>query len=254
MHTNLLVLRLTITRASRCADSGSGAARCQRAAPRRGYTLLEILLVLALLVIFAALAIPALIRPLEGQRVRKAADGVQAAWIRASNESVKSGQMYLFRYEAQGRGFAIEPWASADDYLETGNTSYATPGVTRGPTASAPPGQLGGTTAAPGEMLPTGWKQLPEGIVFVGGQTAPETRASVAGVAGTSGVEASAGPVSGEAPSILFYPDGTCSTAELTIANEAGICVTIRLRGLTATSEVSDEFRMEGLQGLGATP
>jgi type II secretory pathway pseudopilin PulG len=215
---------------------------------------LEILLVLALLVIFAALAIPALIRPLEGQRVRKAADGVQAAWIRASNESVKSGQMYLFRYEPQGRGFTIEPWASADDYLETGNTSYATPGVTRGPTASAPPGQLGSTMAAPGEMLPTGWKQLPEGIMFVGGQTAPETRASVAGVAGTSGVEASAGPVSGEAPPILFYPDGTCSTAEVTIANEAGICVTIRLRGLTATTEVSDEFRMEDLQGLGATP
>jgi prepilin-type N-terminal cleavage/methylation domain-containing protein len=252
MYNNLFVLRLTNARASRCA--GSGAARWRRAGSRHGYTLLEILLVLALLVIFAALAIPALIRPLEGQRVRKAADGVQAAWIRASNESVKSGQMYLFRYEPQGRGFTIEPWASADDYLETGDTSYATPGVTRGPTASAPPGQLGSTTAAPGEMLPTGWKQLPEGIMFVGGQTVPETRASVAGVAGTSGVEASAGPVSGEAPPILFYPDGTCSTAEVTIANEAGICVTIRLRGLTATTEVSDEFRMEGLQGLGATP
>ncbi len=242
MHKNLL-FRLAMPLASRCA--GTGTAPCGRAGSRHGFTLLEILLVLAVLVIFAAMAIPALFGPLENQRVRKAADGVRAAWIRASNESVKSGRMYLFRYEPQGRGFTIEPWASADDYLETGDTSYVSPGVTRGPTASASPGQLGGTTAAPGEMLSTGWKQLPEGVTFLGGQTASQTRDAIAGL------EVPAELASTEAPPILFYPDGTCSTAELTIAGSSGLCITIRLRGLTATSEIGEEFRMEG---LGITP
>jgi len=50
---------------------------------RKATTLIEVLLVLALLVMLAAMTWPALDRPMADQRLRKAADRVRTAWVRA---------------------------------------------------------------------------------------------------------------------------------------------------------------------------
>jgi hypothetical protein len=52
-------------------------------------------------------------------------------------------------------------------------------------------------------------------------------------------------PVDAEFQDILFYPDGTTSTAEVTIKNERGKYITIKLRGLTGAARVTNWFTVE---------
>ncbi len=54
-----------------------------KAAARGGFTLLELMLVLAILLAVAALAWPVLSRAMAVERLRKAADRVHAEWVRA---------------------------------------------------------------------------------------------------------------------------------------------------------------------------
>jgi Tfp pilus assembly protein FimT len=196
-------------------------------ATRRAVTLLEVLLVLTLLVTLASMAWPALKRPLSNQRLRKAADAVRIAWGRARVEAMSSGRTLVFRYEVEGDRYSIQSYAGAEsspqdessDGLEDVDQYGNDPAVLRGREP-----------------------KLPEGITFVSSETDEDTRAeslaldegpSAAGVAGWSGP-------------ILFYPDGTSSTARLILKSEYDRCVELSLRGLTGVVNVSDPFSGEG--------
>jgi len=179
---------------------------------RRGYTLLELLLVLALMSALAAVAIPSLHGPLADRRLRSAAEHVRAAWLTARSEAMTSGQIYLFRYEPQSNQYTIGPWEGADAALES-----ATPAM------SVPRAQT-----------------LPDGVTFVGSSQQQDARS----VRATADMGAAAGG-GATAPPVLFYADGQTSTVELQLAHELGLGVTLSLRGLTGVVSMSDTFPLE---------
>mgnify|MGYP002682934288 CR=1 FL=1 len=75
---------------------------------RRGVTLLEVLLVLALLVIISTTAWPALEPSLTSYQLRKSAEQVRVAWNRARIESLSSGQTIRFRFVPGDRTYTVE--------------------------------------------------------------------------------------------------------------------------------------------------
>jgi type II secretion system protein H len=72
---------------------------------RQGFTLMEVLLVLALMAVIAAIAWPVLRNPFAGHRLRAAADQVRSEWFQARGEAMRSGHIYSFRYQVGGDRF-----------------------------------------------------------------------------------------------------------------------------------------------------
>ncbi|OHB69840.1 MAG: hypothetical protein A2V70_09610 [Planctomycetes bacterium RBG_13_63_9] len=194
---------------------------------RHGFTLVEVMLTLCLLVIIAGMAWPVMDGAFANQRLRKAAEKIRAEWSVARVEAMDSGRTYLFRYLPGEERFRVECYAmaeTADDPVFGGNFDGQTGGL-----------GYSGTTQAASE------RALPEGVTFVASQTRQDTRAatvqSAANTASTSRTGWS-GP-------ILFYPDGTSSTAELVLKNRHDRHVSLSLRGLTGVVNISELYAGE---------
>jgi type II secretory pathway pseudopilin PulG len=185
-------------------------------------TLLEVLLVLALLVIIAGTAWPALESSLTGYRLRKAAEQVRVAWSRARIESLSSGQTVSFRFMSGDRQYAIE--RSAEPQYLPGGAAASSPseGLDAGAAAGSP-------------------RWLPEGITFVD--------AEIEDAAGWPLAATAAGAVGLEwSEPIEFYPDGTTSTARLRMANDRGQTIEVALRVLTGVAAVGELYAEESLR------
>jgi hypothetical protein len=184
-------------------------------------SLLELMIVLGLLVIIGALAVPALERPLDAEKLRKSAQLVQAHWDKARVHAMQQGQIMVFQYQADSGRFRIMPWM-ADDVLIEGNTAADPTGPSS--TAVDSSGLLG---------------ELPEGVKFLTSITLSETR-SLDVESQLADLSQSASADGAWSAPVLFYPDGTASTAEVTMVNQTGSYVTLRLRGLTGVARVSE--------------
>jgi prepilin-type N-terminal cleavage/methylation domain-containing protein len=189
---------------------------------RRAFTLLEVMLTLGLLVIVAALAWPAFEKPFAGMRLRKAADQVRAEWATARVEAINSGQPYLFHYAIGEGRFCTECYSPG----------AAQEGSTLG-TGLLPTGQVSTGIGAGGAA---GERSLPEGVTFAAGETAPDTRAAMI----AAEMQQSGMAETGSSDPILFYPDGTTSTARLVLKNEYDRYIELQLRGLTGVVSVGE--------------
>lgn len=203
--------------------------------PRRhGYTLMEMLLVVAIMVTVAAMVLPALYGPMQDQRLRKAADLIRAEWATTRLTAMKTGRIQLFRYDVGANTYALEAWQgdSDDTDPQVPATAASTPRMTAR--------QEGDKTADPA-ALDAG--KLPTDITFFQGQTTSDARS--AQVDGTASSQT--GSSSGESQMIVFYPDGTTTDATLTLTNERCF-VQLKLRGLTGQSQASDLLSQQELQ------
>src|SRR6516165_5511545 len=79
---------------------------------RRAFTLFELLLVLALLVILAGLALPSIDAMYADSRVTAAADQVRASWASARAHAIREGRPYRFAIAVNGNGFRVAPDSS----------------------------------------------------------------------------------------------------------------------------------------------
>jgi prepilin-type N-terminal cleavage/methylation domain-containing protein len=199
-------------------------------AARRGYTLMEMLLVVAITVAMAAMVLPALSGPMQDQRLLKAADLIRAEFNTARLTAMKSGRIQLFRYDVGANTYALEAWQGEADDTDPA-ASPTTPAAPATPLMTArqegPIHTLDPATADAG--------QLPSNVLFYHGQTATDARsAQVEGTASSTSASAT-----GEAKQIVFYPDGTATDASLVLTNERCF-VEIKLRGLTGQSQASE--------------
>lgn len=185
---------------------------------QRGMTLLELLLVLAIIVVVGALAAPMLRGPLENQRLRKSADLIRAEWNRARVRAMKSGRIQVFRSISESGEYSLQAWVADSDDLESTNDSN----------------RFGTPVSSSGSNPTLDTRSLPEGLVFVGGDASIDRRGAE--------VQNSFAPTeSTQARPVLFYPDGTTSTARLVISNEKrNYYVVLSLRGLTGIAQASD--------------
>ena len=81
----------------------------RRLGSRRAFTLVEVLLTLAILVIMAGVTWSALQRPLARQRLHSAVDAVRTDWCQARVDAMKSGHTYSFRYLVHGDRYHLGP-------------------------------------------------------------------------------------------------------------------------------------------------
>ncbi len=166
---------------------------------RRGYTLFELILVLALLVVLAAIAYPTLDSLLGTFRMTSAADMVRAHWADARAYAMNEGQPYRFAVVPGKGNFRVAPdspdfWGGndpptpadpnnpplvVDDALPRG-VRFSTPDTYQ----SAGMGPTGDSSSPPGSVDPSSWSTvvtfLPDGttkedveIVFIGAGAQP---------------------------------------------------------------------------------
>lgn len=76
---------------------------------RTGFTLFEVLLVVAIILIATALAVPALSSMQGGYKVQGAVDSVRAAWAAARAAATEQSRPYRFAVETGGRHFRVAP-------------------------------------------------------------------------------------------------------------------------------------------------
>lgn len=183
-----------------------------------GFTLLELTLVLALLVVAAAMVWPALEKPLASERLRHGADKVRSEWTRTRVRAMTTGTPHVFRYVPLTNQYQVEIWSGAESQIEA--ASLADFGLAQQPAVVA---------------QGIGEKGLPDGVVFDANQTLQDTRAMLVGA---DGMQSQMGQAQWSDP-IYFFPDGTASTARLLLHNELELYVVLDLRGLTGVVTVS---------------
>jgi prepilin-type N-terminal cleavage/methylation domain-containing protein len=76
---------------------------------RRAFTLFELLLVLALVVILAGIALPYIDSMYADSRVTAAVDQVKARWASARAHAIREGRPYRFAIVVNGNNFRVAP-------------------------------------------------------------------------------------------------------------------------------------------------
>ena len=196
--------------------------------PRRGYTLLEVLLVLAILVVVFAAAVPALLGVLQRQRLQAAAEQVRVEWTRAHVKAMKTGRIQVFRYELGGDKYTVQPWMATDDAIAPAQTNSFAPSEEE--------------KASP-RLDTAGEITLPEGIKFIIGDAQLESRSLRIE---QQILDANRYETEWSRP-ILFYPDGSSSDAFLIVANEKEVGLQVELRGMTGSSSIGEPIALEEL-------
>lgn len=218
---------------ARSSRDEAGRWRCRRCP--LGFTLLEVVIVLVLVVILSGLAFNALMRPMAARRLQLAADQIRAEWIRARNRAMADGQTYCFQCELGGNGYLLIPydasWDVSGQSLDLSTGGLGSPTI---PTMQIP--YNGGQR-----------KELPEKINFADLYVDGMDQLTSFSEEPISEI------VTGGNESILFFPDGTTSSAMITLENEFGRRIDISLRGLTGAVLVGDLYDAEGA-GFGTMP
>jgi prepilin-type N-terminal cleavage/methylation domain-containing protein len=180
---------------------------------KRGLTLVEVCLVLALLVVIAAVATPLLEGSFARASLQGGSDLLRGAWARARLAAMESGLTYVFRFQPNGGRYQIVTlndlgMPGAETVVEGVDPEYDVDDMMRVPQP-----------------------RLPEGVIF-----------AAADISTSSQVLATLGTTEGGVWSnpILFHPDGTTSDASVLLSNDSGQTVRVTLRGLTGISNVGD--------------
>jgi type II secretion system protein H len=194
-------------------------SRTERGRERAGYTLIELLLVLAIFVIAAAAVAPSLRGLARTTSLKAAANDVRTALTRGHVLAMKTGRVYVFQYELGGNRYKLEPWIGGDDSLES------------------PDANLTGSATSPSSKdAAHPEKTLLEGTKFVQGDAAIASRSQRVEQELTS---TSATGVTWSRP-ILFFSDGSASDAYVIIGNDHQAGIRVDLRGMTSAVKVGD--------------
>lgn len=202
---------------------------------RRGFTLLELLLVLSILAVLAGLAIPTFDSMISSRRILQAVDKLQNELLEARVEAMKTGQAQVFRATIHGNSYSITPWLSGD---EDRDASAGATVMTAGGVVDTERTEAGGVAASSVESDSA--KTLDSDVMFLSIDTLVDSRnaleiqksGEIAPMPGTPAMSAS-GALSSP---LLLYPDGTSTTAQIILADIYGRRMAIQLRGVTGRS------------------
>ena len=235
---------------------------------RIGFTLIEIMVVLLILVLIALLGVPVLRGTLVQQQLKFSADQIRGEWLDARVQAMEEGQIFCMRCQLGGNTIII------DRILDT----HFTAGLSSRQTSSRydtgyeyDPFEKGGFTGDAQDFVlrhpdsvteesGTIIIKLPESVIFVDAIAVAEERSAFyLGLTDPGEVQTDddievyqveaimTGEIRlGETPGadgkawsvpIFFYPDGTTSTAAVLLKNANGRCIEVRLRGLTGTGK-----------------
>ena len=213
--------------------------RMSRRPARRAFTLLEMLIVLALLAMFAAFSWPALRSSLRNSRLRDAAKVVRSELAKTRLRAIETGTPQQFRYQPGTGHFEIAPQVSATE-------SEHKPAIA--PVERSARATLSDDWAGDLEALSRSTRQrdLPEGVAFCPLPTdpssdAPPPAAPIARDSGEMGDDQWSAP-------IVFQPNGRTSNARIRLFGEGKFRIDVILRGLTGVAIASELGRDEELR------
>jgi prepilin-type N-terminal cleavage/methylation domain-containing protein len=216
-----------------------------RPAPKRsGFTLTEMLIVMAVLAAMAAFALPALNGPLDKSRLRASAKEIQAALGKTRAVAIREGIPCAFRYSPQGNRWQIVRTASSP-FAETSAAPQQTTASGLSGGGELLDGAAGLSGVAVSKVVRSG--TLPDGISFV------DPTRFAARRDGARPDEASDGglPFDTEyslnawSQPVTFRPNGRTVDSELLIIGSRGFAITVSIRGLTSVVSYSAPFRQQ---------
>ncbi|MFL5328034.1 MAG: prepilin-type N-terminal cleavage/methylation domain-containing protein [Gemmataceae bacterium] len=174
---------------------------------RRGFTILEVTLVLTVLLVLAAITVPSLDAMYGESKATAAADMVRARWADARARAVEDGVPYRFAIMPGTGKFRVAPDAS--EFWSGGGTVAAMP-----------------ETESPPLVLE---EELPKGILFTSDDASGDT-------------DAGGGDWT---PLVTFQPDATANAdAKITFRVRSSRPLDVQLRALTCA--VTVQFQTEG--------
>ncbi len=189
-------------RSSQISDTTTGSTR-----RRTAFTLLELILVISIVIVVAAMAAPSIQRTFSRSAIQKGADRVRIAMGQARVRAIRTGEEHAVFYSPKGSWFNVAPFANFAEQ----------PGVASQRQALIEEGNY------------TNFEEdlLPRGVRFSAAATDVNSRAAaLLSAGGASGSDEAIGM-------ILFYPDGTSQDAKLLFENDEQLFVQLELRGLT---------------------
>ncbi|MEZ6073787.1 MAG: prepilin-type N-terminal cleavage/methylation domain-containing protein [Pirellulales bacterium] len=240
--------------------SRRSTAKQRRGTGPTGFTLVEVLLVLGILVLLAAAAWPNLRRPLAATRLREAARGLCNELARARLRAIETGNVLELRYEPGRRRYEIVAQSAATIAGE-----HLAPTVNGG-NAAGEPGFLSADVAAaqhwPAAPYVALREQLPSGVCFANvhdpltagqddfgaGDFDDEAAKNVddelgdAAFASDAEFPVASADVGSSLGSVAVYlnPDGTARDATIRLTDENGSSITIALRGMTGSTRLGE--------------
>jgi type II secretory pathway pseudopilin PulG len=191
---------------------------------RSAFTLLELTLVLALMTLIGAIVWPALDAPFAAERLKKTADQLRADFTRGRVAAMNTGRVHLFSWDPATRRYAV---VAMDDMTADPFSVPVDPAATM--------------------MLPALDRPLPEDVTIhevaaLDDVTPPPAISPVQGF----GIPTT--PTAAVATThVYFHPDGTTSTARVTLANDRQMFIDVHLRGLTGGTAIGDVLSAPGV-------
>lgn len=194
---------------------------------RSAFTLLELLLTISLLAAIAAIALPQAGMLLGDRRLVRAGDQLRAEMTSLRVDAMREGRVMMLDGMIEGNTIRIKPFYSIADSTEaidqTGSQQSLLTGATQGVMTTLEVDEEADETI-----------ELPEGISIMA--------VGVASAARSMEIEQlnQADQGQGWSRPVLFYPDGSTSTAAITLTDETYGKVVVQIRGITGDVTVSE--------------
>jgi type II secretory pathway pseudopilin PulG len=186
-------------------------------APRTGYTLFELILVLAIIILLAAIAYPSLDGMYADFKVQAAADQVRSQCVTARTQAINEGRPYCF------------------SVMPDGNRSRVAPLELNGGSANGN-GERSGPDAQPLEVT------LPKGVTFGAVENGPVAASQLANArpgGGMPGGTVSGTDSAGFTIAVVFLPNGEAlEDKDIVISVKGAKPLVVRVRSLTGVVTV----------------
>ena len=198
--------------------------------PRRSaFTLLELLLTLAVLSAIAAVVVPQLGGLLDDRRLVRAAEQVRVEMVRLRVDAMRAGRVMMLEGKLQETPGSLRTRAyrSLSDATESNELPAAPSALVTGADQAAV------TPVEPDESEEK-TVELPEDVVVSGVSVVSAARASEI-TQNTAG-----GQAAGWSQPVLFYPDGTTSTATVSLQDPELGTIQVRLRGINGDVTIGE--------------
>ncbi|MCO8121981.1 prepilin-type N-terminal cleavage/methylation domain-containing protein [Stieleria sp. TO1_6] len=203
-------------------------AAVNKASGKRGFTLLELLLVMAILSVMGSIAIPQVAWLLGDRRIVRGAKLIREELMLARIDAMREGRTLMMDAMLESNAVRVRPYFSLSDSVnaldQTGSQSSLLSGA-----------EQGQFVAVVADESQTRTIELPEDVTVKSVAVVSAARAMEIQQASLASSQAD-----GYSQPILFYPDGTTSTAAMILTHPTHGQITIKLRGITGDVTVSE--------------
>lgn len=190
-----------------------------------GFTLLELLLVLAILVAVTAIAVPTYEGVVEAKFIDNAAEQLRLDMQRMRVKAMNTGQAQMLQLTVGQGSYIAAPWMASTD-----ETNAAASAVVQSQAGVAM--QVGDSQTATQVATETGdQKSFETGVLVSQISQGNDSRTQFAQMQNGGASSAIATP-------ILFYTDGTSSTSQIVLQDQSGRRRAIQLRGVSGRAKI----------------